>query len=90
MRLEYEGLHKAEAITTVGARFYNDPAGYAMERYAYYVCYKCQKAYYGGEVRCEEQAVQGDQYDPAELVCGACSDVSRAQVRIKPKLRPFI
>ncbi len=27
MRLEYEGLHKAEAITTVGARFHNDPAG---------------------------------------------------------------
>ena len=80
MRLEYEGLHKAEAIQTVGARFYNDPAGYAMERYAYYVCYKCEKAYYGGEVRCEEQAAQVDEYDPAELVCGACSDVSRAQV----------
>lgn len=43
MRLEYEGLHKAEAITTPGARFYNDPAGYAMDRYAYYVCYKCNK-----------------------------------------------
>ena len=22
----------------------------------------------------------GDEYDPSELVCGACSDVSRAQV----------
>lgn len=43
MRLEYEGLHKAEAITTPGARFYNDPAGFAMDRYAYYVCYKCNK-----------------------------------------------
>jgi E3 ubiquitin-protein ligase MYCBP2 len=43
MRLEYEGLHKVEAITTPGARFYNDPASYAMDRYAYYVCYKCNK-----------------------------------------------
>lgn len=43
MRLEYEGLHKSEAITTPGVRFYNDPAGYAMNRYAYYVCYKCRK-----------------------------------------------
>ena len=43
MRLEYEGLHKAEAITTRGARFYKDPAGFAMDRYAYYVCYKCNK-----------------------------------------------
>ena len=51
-----------------------------MDRYAYYVCFKCKKAYYGGEVRCEEQAAQADDYDPSELVCGACSDVSRAQV----------
>lgn len=43
MRLEYEGLHKSEAITMPGARFYNDPAGFAMNRYAYYVCYKCKK-----------------------------------------------
>lgn len=82
MRLEYEGLHKAEAITTLGTRFYKDPSGYAMDRYAYYVCYKCKKAYYGGEVRCEEQAAQADDYDPSELVCGGCSDVSRAQVSI--------
>ncbi|CAH1777009.1 unnamed protein product [Owenia fusiformis] len=79
MRLEYEGLHKAEAITTPGTRFYKDPAGYAMDRYAYYVCFKCKKAYYGGEARCDEQ-LAGDDYNPAELVCGGCSDVSRAQM----------
>ncbi|XP_041356631.1 E3 ubiquitin-protein ligase MYCBP2-like isoform X3 [Gigantopelta aegis] len=79
MRLEYEGLKKAEAIETPGARFYHDPSGYAMERYAYYVCFKCFKAYYGGEARCDEQA-GADNYDPKELVCGACSDVSRAQM----------
>nr|CAD7431359.1 unnamed protein product [Timema monikensis] len=78
MRLEYEGLHKAEAITSPGARFYNDPASYAMDRYAYYVCYKCNKAYYGGEARCDAEV--GEEYDPTELVCGACSDVSRAQM----------
>lgn len=47
MRLEYEGLHKSEAITTPGARFHNDPAGFAMNRYAYYVCYKCKKVQRG-------------------------------------------
>uniref|UniRef100_W5MG66 E3 ubiquitin-protein ligase MYCBP2 n=1 Tax=Lepisosteus oculatus TaxID=7918 RepID=W5MG66_LEPOC len=80
MRLEYEGLHKSEAITTPGARFHNDPAGFAMNRYAYYVCYKCKKAYFGGEARCDAEAGQGDDYDPRELICGACSDVSRAQM----------
>lgn len=33
MRLEYEGLDKGRL----------DPAAYAMDRYAYYVCYKCTK-----------------------------------------------
>ncbi|XP_031417201.1 E3 ubiquitin-protein ligase MYCBP2 isoform X1 [Clupea harengus] len=80
MRLEYEGLHKSEAITTPGARFYDDPASFAMNRYAYYVCYKCKKAYFGGEARCDAEAGQGDDYDPSELICGACSDVSRAQM----------
>ncbi|KAG8179148.1 hypothetical protein JTE90_015337 [Oedothorax gibbosus] len=80
MRLEYEGLKSVEAITTPGARFYKDPAGFAMDRYAYYVCFKCKKAYYGGEARCDAEAGGGDDYDPAELVCGACSDVSRAQM----------
>lgn len=43
MRLEYEGLHRAEAISTPGARYHNNPAAFAMDRYAYYVCYKCNK-----------------------------------------------
>lgn len=43
MRLEYEGLHTTEAITVQGSRFHNDPTSYAMDRYAYYVCYKCNK-----------------------------------------------
>lgn len=43
MRLEYEGLHRAEAISTPGARYHNNPAAFAMDRYAYYVCFKCNK-----------------------------------------------
>ncbi|XP_076623337.1 MYC binding protein highwire isoform X2 [Colletes latitarsis] len=79
MRLEYEGLHKAEAIFGPTGKYHQDPAAYAMERYAYYVCYKCQKAYYGGEARCDAQ-VGGETFDPTELVCGGCSDVARAQM----------
>lgn len=53
-----------------------------MNRYAYYVCFKCQKAYYGGEARCDQDAAaagSGD-FNPAELICGGCSDVARAQL----------
>lgn len=36
------------------------------------------QAYYGGEARCDAEV--GENYDPTELVCGACSDVARAQM----------
>lgn len=78
MRLEYEGLNTVDAIVTQGSRFFNDPAGYAMDKYAYYVCFKCKKAYYGGDARCDAEV--GEKYDPAELVCGGCSDVAQAQI----------
>ena len=94
MRLEFDGLSKCEAITSVGARWFNDPAGehldlvlnnlcmicilgFAMDRYAYYVCFKCGKAYFGGEARCDLEAGGGDTFNPEELVCGGCSDVSQ-------------
>ena len=48
-----------------------------MDRYAYYVCFKCGKAYFGGEARCDLEAGGGDTFNPEELVCGGCSDVSQ-------------
>ena len=77
MRLEYEGLSKCEAISSPDSRWFNDPTGFSMERYAYYVCFKCNKAYFGGEARCDLEAGQGDSFNPEELVCGACGDVSQ-------------
>nr|CAB3264102.1 E3 ubiquitin-protein ligase MYCBP2 [Phallusia mammillata] len=78
-RLEYEGLKECESITTVGGKFYKDPTGFALNKYAYYMCCNCNKAYYGGEVRCDAEA-DGNLFDPKELICGACSDVSCAQI----------
>lgn len=48
----------------------------SLKSYLYYF----YQAYFGGEARCDAEAGQGDDYDPSELICGACSDVSRAQV----------
>ena len=52
MRLEYEGLNHSEAIALPGSRFYHDPEGFAMERYAYYVCFKCKKVNQLNRFRC--------------------------------------
>ncbi|KAJ2954521.1 hypothetical protein O0L34_g2805 [Tuta absoluta] len=82
MRLEYEGLGPGAAGGGAAAggarsRMPSDPAAYAMERYAYYVCHKCGKAYFGGLARCEAET--SGWWEPAELVCGACSDVAGAR-----------
>ncbi|XP_030378381.1 E3 ubiquitin-protein ligase highwire [Scaptodrosophila lebanonensis] len=70
MRIKYEGVVKDTDS--------KDVTQLAMDRYAYYVCFKCQKAYYGGEARCDAEI--GEKFDPEELVCGGCSDVARAQM----------
>ena len=43
MRLEYENLMKSEAITSPTSKFYQKPLDYAMWKYAYYICHKCNK-----------------------------------------------
>jgi len=82
-RLEYEGLSFCEAIISEGSRFFSKPVDFAISKYAYYLCYKCNKAYYGGEIRCELEADLKDNFEERELVCGACSDVTRAQICTK-------
>ena len=34
--------------------FYGNAEAYAMERYIYVLCFKCGKAYFGGESRCQQ------------------------------------
>lgn len=66
LRLEYTGLDRSEDITTVGRPFYGKPADYAMDRFAYYLCHKCQRPYFGGEKQCAVAAPED--FDPEELV----------------------
>jgi E3 ubiquitin-protein ligase MYCBP2 len=41
----------------------------AMNKYNYYVCFKCTKPYYGGERACGAGGAAADAFDPSELVC---------------------
>eukprot|EP00043_Microstomoeca_roanoka_P019706 m.225465 g.225465 ORF g.225465 m.225465 type:complete len:4069 (-) comp17042_c0_seq1:290-12496(-) len=55
----------------------NAKAARAMKKYTYYKCYRCKKAYFGGEEAC---AVGSNEFDEKELVCPACSGGSTQQV----------
>ena len=41
------------------------------------------QSYYGGEARCAQAAAVSDDYDPTELVCPACSNVSGTAVQVR-------
>jgi E3 ubiquitin-protein ligase MYCBP2 len=70
LRLRYENLDKVPELTDAGSRFFGKPEAYAMHRFAYYLCFKCEKPYYGGEARCGEAGAAA--FDPTHLVCGGC------------------
>ncbi|VDO50976.1 unnamed protein product, partial [Haemonchus placei] len=59
--------------------YFGRPEEYAMDRYMYVLCNICQKAYFGGESRCQ-MALQSFQYNAAELVCGGCSAPAGTEV----------
>jgi len=77
IRIDFMGLENAEELQP-GGRFHGDKAGYAMDRLAYYLCYKCKEPYFGGERACAAEAPEA--FDPEELVCGGCSGIEVAQV----------
>ena len=45
-----------------------------MHKFAYYLCFKCHKPYYGGDYECIAAGEQPN-FDPSELLCGACSPI---------------
>lgn len=73
-RLRAEGEDKSPEIHRPGGKFFKNPTGFAMEKYAYYLCSKCSKPYFAGAGRCEAVAEVED-VDPNELLCISCSGV---------------
>lgn len=41
-RLKYMNLDNAKEIKEPGQPFYNNPTGFALHKFCYYICYKCQ------------------------------------------------
>eukprot|EP00047_Mylnosiga_fluctuans_P000811 m.202671 g.202671 ORF g.202671 m.202671 type:complete len:4234 (-) comp10109_c2_seq9:387-13088(-) len=64
LRLSYDGL-EAQAGATEAER-----AEFAIDKYAYYLCFKCKHAYFGGLRACQD--ARGDDFNPADLICPMC------------------
>ncbi|XP_078322875.1 E3 ubiquitin-protein ligase MYCBP2-like [Crassostrea virginica] len=73
-RLQHDGLFNSSDVTDPSGKYFRDPAGFAMDKYAYYMCSRCQKSYFGGERRCQDGV---EEVDPNDLICPLCSDTSK-------------
>jgi len=80
VRFELEGLHKDEAFTNPKGDFYQKKIEFALYKFSYYLCYKCENPYFTGMVDCvfeadqEEEKLQKDQ-----LLCSECRDLSNIE-----------
>lgn len=72
-RLKFEDKDKDPEVTDKQSKYYEDLEGYAMDKYNYYQCFKCEKPYFGGERQCG--AAGGDSFNPEELICPGCAAV---------------
>ena len=70
LRVRAEGREGDAEIKDAASKFFGDPVGWGLHRYAYYKCFKCAKLYYGGLKRCG--AGGGREPDPSELLCASC------------------
>jgi len=73
-RLKFEGMEKDARLTNPEDHYYKQPEKYAMDRFAYYECFKCKKPYFGGKKECEQNMDRGN-YEASELVCPGCAAV---------------
>lgn len=42
-RLQHDGLFNSSDVTDPSGKYFQDPTRFAMDRYAYYMCSKCQQ-----------------------------------------------
>jgi len=50
---------------------------YVLQNYAYYQCYKCQKAYYGGNVQCQVSSFAVEYTFPIPIAISLVGDAAR-------------
>ncbi|OMJ78568.1 hypothetical protein SteCoe_21592 [Stentor coeruleus] len=86
MKFENEG---EDRIKNPKDTYYNDPERYALDRYSYYMCFKCKKPYFGGKKDCEQNNDQA-KFNPEELVCPSCSAIGMEGSDCKVHGKDFI
>jgi hypothetical protein len=73
-RLKTEGMENDDAFVSPQGKYYRKRDEYAMDRFAFYMCSKCRRPYFGGRRQCEEVAMQqAEAFNKDQLLCGGCT-----------------
>eukprot|EP01084_Bolivina_argentea_P270172 459346_1 len=59
-----------DAIINKNSEFYNNPIGYGIKLYSFFICYKCEKPHYYGPNRCGDDAENN--VPPEQIECEKC------------------
>jgi E3 ubiquitin-protein ligase MYCBP2 len=72
-RMEVEHRDTVDDVAKPDGKYFRKPLEYAMNNFAYYICYDCKSPYFGGMRSCDENAGDGNaNFDPKDLICGSC------------------
>eukprot|EP01105_Mastigella_eilhardi_P011025 TRINITY_DN253_c1_g1_i2.p1 TRINITY_DN253_c1_g1~~TRINITY_DN253_c1_g1_i2.p1 ORF type:complete len:811 (+),score=195.14 TRINITY_DN253_c1_g1_i2:140-2572(+) len=73
-RLVFEGLNNAPELKDPTSPFFKKPTEFAVHRFSYFMCHKCQHPYFAGLKQCGEER----EFNPEDLICGGCSGGANA------------
>jgi E3 ubiquitin-protein ligase MYCBP2 len=77
-RIKFEGMHNDAPLKDPSSPYFQNEEAYAMFKLAYYQCFKCKNAYFGGKKDCIRAQQEEQVFKPEELVCASCSAVGVA------------
>jgi len=72
-RAKYEGIDKEPRLKDPKDIHYNNLQSWALFKLAYYQCFKCKNAYFGGMKDCIAAQQASQEFKPEDLVCSKCS-----------------
>ena len=77
--LKDEGKFNDGAVQNRNGEYYNNPAGYAMKLYAFFLCYNCKEPYYFGSNQCGDDETENNT-NPSDRRCKKC-DISSKWIK---------
>lgn len=78
-RLKSDNMEKDAKLVEPSSAYYKNPEMYALHSFAFYNCFQCKRAFFGGRRDCENQ--DDRVRDPAEMICFDCGDLGKVECK---------